>query len=217
MTTDELIIIGKIVAPQGLQGELKVKTDSDFPERFEQPGRRWLQINSQQVPQPIELLRGKSVPGKHLYIIKLQGVDNRNQAEALRGATLFVDKGDRPQLEEDEYHVNDLIGLEVFAQQTQENIGIVVNVFSAGNDLLEVQLHKQPEPLPKKQPPDLSQISRVSKRQKIKVKKPKPATVLIPFVKEIVPIVNLEEQRIDINPPLGLLDLDSLEEREEKF
>ena len=211
LTTDELIIIGTIVAPQGLQGELKVKTDSDFPERFEQPGLRWLQTNPQQSPQPIELLKGRSIPGKNLYIIRLQGIDNRNQAEALRGATLFVEKGDRPELEEDEYHVSDLIGLEVYEQQTQENIGIVVNVFSAGNDVLEIQLHKQPEPLPEKQSTDLSSISRVSKRKKTKVKKPKPVTVLIPFVMEIVPVVDLESKRIEINPPLGLLDLDSVE------
>lgn len=211
LTTDELIIIGTIVAPQGLQGELRVKTDSDFPERFEQPGLRWLQTNPQQAPQPIKLLKGRSVPGKNLYIIRLEGIDNRNQAEALRGATLFVEKGDRPELEEDEYHVSDLIGLEVYHQETGENIGIVVNIFSAGNDVLEVQLHKQPEPLPEKKLPDLSKISRVSKRKKIKVKKPKPVTVLIPFVMEIVPVVDLESKRIEINPPQGLLNLDSVE------
>ena len=211
MSVENLIIIGKIVAPQGLQGELRVQTDSDFPERFEQPGQRWLQINPQQPPQSVELLRGRSVPHKNLYIISLEGINSRNQAEALRGATLLVEKGDRPELEEDEYHVSDLIGLEVYNQQTQENIGIVVDVFGAGNDILEVQLHNQPEPRPEKKLPDLSKISRISKRKKNKEKKSKPVTVLIPFVMEIVPIVDIEAKLIEINPPSGLLDLDSVE------
>lgn len=213
MTNEELIIIGTIAAPQGLQGELRVKTDSDFPERFEQPGLRWLQVNSQQSPQPIELLTGRQIPGKNVYIIKLEGIDNRNQAEALRGGILYVEKSDRPLLEENEYLVSDLVGLEVYHQQTGENIGIVVNLFAVGNDVLEVQLHKQPELPPEKEVRDLSNISRISKRKKMRVKKPrKPITVLIPFVNEIVPVVDLKNQRIEINPPFGLLDLNLIED-----
>jgi len=63
------IEIGTIVAPQGLQGELKITTDSDFPERFETPGNRWLQIQPQQQPQPIELLKGKQIPVKMFLLL----------------------------------------------------------------------------------------------------------------------------------------------------
>lgn len=211
MDRENLIIIGTIVSSQGLNGELRVQTDSDFPERFEQSGLRWLQVNSQQSPQPIQLLKGRKIPGKNLYVIRLEGIDNRNQAEALRGATLFVEKSDRPKLAEDEYHVSDLIGLEVYHQQTGENVGFVVNIFSAGSDVLEVQLHKQPEFIPPENVPDLSKVNRVSKLKKIKIKQPKLVTVLIPFVQEIVPVVDLKNQRIEINPPVGLLELDSVE------
>ncbi len=210
-STEELIFIGKIVSPQGLQGELKVQTDSDFPERFEQSGLRWLQTNPQQSPQPITLIRGRQVPGKNLYIIKLEDIDNRNQAEALRGALLYVSKSDRPYLDKNEYLVSDLVGLEVYQQDTQENIGVVINIFSAGNDILEVLLHKQPELPPSPETKDLSNITRISKRKKVKIKKPKPFTVLITFVEEIVPIVDLSNQRIEINPPMGLLNLDEIE------
>lgn len=48
--------IGKIVAPQGLAGEVRVYPNSDFPERFEQPGQRWLLRPGETEPQPIELL-----------------------------------------------------------------------------------------------------------------------------------------------------------------
>jgi 16S rRNA processing protein RimM len=101
--------------------------------------------------------------------------------------------------------------LEVYEQKTGENIGFVVNFFTAGNDILEIQLHKQPELLPEPELKDLSQISRISKRKKVRIKKPKPVTVLIPFVREIVPVVDVKNKRIEINPPLGLLDLDSVE------
>jgi 16S rRNA processing protein RimM len=213
---EDLIEIGTIVAPQGLRGELRVKSNSDFPERFEQPGVRWLQIQSYQFPIQIELIRGKQLPGKNIFIVKLSGIDDRNQAETLRGAKLFIPKSDRPHLEEDEYHVSDLIGLEVYHQQTGENIGVICDVFTAGNDILEVKLHKQPE-LPKEEIKeiDISQVNRFSKQKKIKRKrnkKKKPVTILIPFVKEIVPIIDLKQKIIKIAPPRGLINLDLVEE-----
>jgi len=201
------IEIGTIVAPQGLQGELKITTDSDFPERFETPGNRWLQIQPQQQPQPIELLKGKQIPGKNVFIIKLAGINDRNKAESLRGSKLFVEKGDRPYLDEEEYHVADLVNLQVYNQQTGENIGIVTNIFTAGNDILEVTLHRQPELQPDIIP-DLDKISRVSKKRKFKVKKQKLITVLIPFVRDIVPVVDLKKGIMEINPPEGLFDLE---------
>lgn len=203
MDIDDLLEIGTIVAPQGLKGKLKVRITSDFPERFEQKGERWLKL-PHQAPVAVELIKGQEVPGKGIYVISLAGVDDRTGAEKLKGATLYVDKNQRPSLASDEYHVNDLIGLEVYHQQNGENIGIVTDVFSAGNDILEVTLHKQPDidTTPEK---DLSQISRISKRKKLKPKQNKPVTVLIPFVEEIVPIIDLEQKIIKIDPPLGLL------------
>ncbi|WP_373479008.1 ribosome maturation factor RimM [Geminocystis sp.] len=207
MEIQNFIEIGTIVAPQGLQGELKITTDSDFPERFEIPGNRWLQIQPQQQPQPVELLKGKQIPGKNVFIIKLAGINDRNQAESLRGSKLFVEKGDRPYLDKEEYHVADLVNLQVYNQQTGENMGIVTNIFTAGNDILEVTLHRQPELQPDIIP-DLDKISRVSKKRKFKVKKQKLITVLIPFVRDIVPVVDLKKGIMEINPPEGLFDLE---------
>ena len=98
------------------------------------------------------------------------------------------------------------MNLEVFNQQTGEKIGIVTNLFYAGNDVLEVTLDKQPlmEPTPT---PDPSQISRRSKRKKVKKTTQKIATILIPFVKEIVPVIDTNRGRIEINPPDGLLNV----------
>ncbi len=132
--------IGKIVAAQGLKGEVRIYPNSDFPERFEQPGKRWLLRPGMQEPEPIELLEGRYLNNKGLYVLRFAGVTDRDQAEALRDCRLVVPEDDRPELEEGEFHVVDLLGLEVFDQATQELIGKVVDVLPAGNDLLEVEL-----------------------------------------------------------------------------
>ncbi|MBL1202218.1 MAG: ribosome maturation factor RimM [Nostoc sp. GBBB01] len=185
LMTNDWLEIGKIVAPQGLSGELRVYPDSDFPERFQVPGKRWLLRPGEREPQPIELLAGRYIEGKNLYVIKLAGVENRNQAEELRGCKLMVPASDRPELGEDEYHVLDLIGLEVFMQASGELVGTVVDIIPAGNDLLEVKLH--------------SSFTN-DKAQK---------TVLIPFVEAIAPVVDLQTGRIEITPPDGLLEINN--------
>ncbi|MBV8885211.1 MAG: ribosome maturation factor RimM [Chroococcidiopsidaceae cyanobacterium CP_BM_RX_35] len=202
--------IGTIVAAQGLKGEVRVYPNSDFPERFETPGQRWLLHPGTREPQSITLLGGRYVPDKGLYIVELEGVQDRNQAEALRSCQLLVPASDRPALGEDEYHVLDLIGLEVFNQLTGGTVGTVVNVIPAGNDLLEVQ----PYPLPKMtlaSEADNTSTQAVAgqrKKRKPKLKLPKtPTTILIPFVKAIVPVVDLQSGRIEITPPPGLLEI----------
>ncbi|ELS01828.1 16S rRNA processing protein RimM [Xenococcus sp. PCC 7305] len=199
--------IGTIVAAQGLRGEVRVYPSSDFPERFLEAGTRWLQHPETGNIQEIELLGGRYLPGKNLYVVMLEGIEFRDQAEALKGHTLLVSDQDRLDLSEDEYHVADLMNLEVFNQKTGENIGIVVDIFYAGNDLLKVQLYKQVDDQKniEQQDKDLSAISRKSKRKKFKKKKTQAPTILIPFVKEIVPIVDLEHNRLEIMPPEGLL------------
>ncbi|BDA69589.1 16S rRNA-processing protein [Rivularia sp. IAM M-261] len=176
---DGWLEIGTIVAAQGLDGEMRVYPDTDFPERFEIPGARWLLRPGTIVPEPIELLSGRYLEGKNLYVIELKGVENRNQAEEMRGCKLLVTEDDRPELGEDEYHILDLVGLKIF--MSGEFIGTVTNLIAAGNDLLEVQLHNKGEDTKK--------------------------TVLIPFVKEIVPLVDIENKRAEITPPEGLLEL----------
>ncbi|BAZ12656.1 putative 16S rRNA processing protein [Calothrix sp. NIES-4071] len=176
---DGWLEIGTIVAAQGLHGEMRVYPDTDFPERFEVPGARWLLRPGSTQPEPIELISGKYLEGKNLYIIELEGIQNRNQAEDMRGCKLLVSEDDRPELGEDEYHILDLVGLKVF--MSGEFIGTVVNLIPAGNDLLEVELDNKDNE--------------------------KAKTILIPFVKEIVPVVDIENKCAEITPPEGLLEL----------
>jgi 16S rRNA processing protein RimM len=186
----EWLEIGKIVAPQGVKGEVRVVPDSDFPERFLEPGTRWWRRSPDSTPQPIELLRGRYHPGKSLYIVQLEGIRDREQAETWRGCRLLVPASERPQLEPGEYHVMDLIGLLVYHQQTQAYIGQVVDTMVAGNDLLVIQ------PATEENNTESGSKKKRSQHQ-----------LFVPFVEEIVPIVDLESDRIEILPPEGLLDL----------
>ena len=202
--------IGKIVAPQGLKGEVRVYPDSDFPQRFTQPGRRWLRRPGETEPQPIELLRGRYLEGKGLYVVQLQGIVTREQAEALRNSQLLAPESDRLPLEPDEFHVADLIGLSVILRSTQTSIGKVVGVFPAGNDLLEVELDQIQaigaiSTEPSEAAPALSK-RQGSKKQK-RVNSKTQTKVLIPFVKEIVPVVDLDQGRVEIDPPPGLIEV----------
>jgi len=177
--------VGKIVAPHGLKGEVRVYPNSDFPERFMQPGRRWIRHAGQDPPQPVDLEQGRFLPGKGMYVIRLAQVTTRQQAEALRHCELLVPESDRLPLDPGEFHVADLVGLEVRLLPAKTPIGRVVDVFSAGNDLLAVDLDQS--------------------NQSATAAKPV-SPVLIPFVAAIVPVVNLEQGWVEIDPPAGLLD-----------
>ena len=131
--------VGKLVGAQGLRGELRLNPAGDFPERFTEPGPRWLQAKGSE-PKEVELIEGRQLPGKSLYVVRLKGVSNRASAEALVGCTVLVPAEDRPELADGEFHLLDLVGLEARLAGSDDPIGTVSNLISGGNDLLEIQL-----------------------------------------------------------------------------
>ena len=185
MVSDDWLPIGKIVAPQGLRGEVRVYPETQFPQRFLEPGERWIIRPNQQEVESIQLLEGRLLGKGNVYGVWFEGVHNRDQAEALRGSQLLVPSSDRPPLEEGEFHYLDLVGVEVFEQGSQTPLGTISDIINAGNDLLQVTLAPGGGTDPKA----------------------KPKTVLIPFVEAIVPVVDLANRRVEITPPPGLLDL----------
>jgi 16S rRNA processing protein RimM len=143
----------------------------------------------------VQLVKGWFLPKKGLYVVQLQGVTDRNQAEALRDCQLLVPEDDRPALAEGEFHYLDLLGLRVVDQASQMAIGTITNLINAGNDLLEVELF-----------PDLPREIFVPSKNKKPEDAKKPRRVLIPFVEPIVPIVDLAAGKVEITPPPGLLE-----------
>ncbi|WP_373540955.1 ribosome maturation factor RimM [Chamaesiphon sp.] len=172
--------IGSIVGAQGIKGEVKVYPNSDFPERFERAGERWLWGTQDVEPRSIQLIKGYEIPGRNLYVVQLAGINNRSQAENLRGQMLLLPNTDRPKLATGEYHSQDLLGLPVFHQIGGVEIGIVTDIFTAGHEVLVVSVADS---------------------------EGKTAEAMIPFVTEIVPLVDLANRRIEILPPPGLLEL----------
>ena len=174
----EWLIVGIITSSHGIKGELKVKSLSDFSERFTKPGKRWLQIDKEE-PILHNLISGYKKPGKNLFIISLDKIQDRDSAERLKKYKLLVENNNIPKLKQEEFHVNQLVNLKVKIKQENkiETIGEVVDLLNENNNLLEVKIFENNK------------------------------KVLIPFVKEIIPIIDLKKKFIFINPPQGLLEL----------
>ncbi len=126
------ILVGKIVAPQGIRGEVRIQTYSDAPSDF----KKFAVISDKFAPDDFKFVR--TVPNSTVIIAKIRGVDDRNAAEMLRGTQLFIGRGDLPELKENEYYQTDLIGMSV--NQRGNIIGRVscVQNYGAG-DILELE------------------------------------------------------------------------------
>ena len=172
------LIVGLITSPQGINGQIKVKSLSDFEERFTKPGKRWLQKENE-TPRELELTSGFKKPGKELFIVTFKEINNRNQAENIKGYKVLVEIDAIPQLKKEEFHLTELVNLKVKISDNNKLhiIGKVINLENEKNNLLVIKLLKNNK------------------------------KVLVPFVKEIVPVVDIRNKFIIINPPSGLLDL----------
>ena len=199
----DLLEVGRLVSAQGLQGELRLNPLSDFPERFTVPGQRWLQGRTGPA-KAVTLLSGRQLPGRKLYVLRLEGVNDRSSAEALVGHALLVPASDRPPLAEGEFHLLDLVGLEVRLLADGGVIGRVTDLLHAGNDLLEVELAAAPDTAP--DPGQLGEAG-LAPGSGLPAGPTKPRRILIPFVEPIVPEVHLAEGWLGITPPPGLLEI----------
>lgn len=196
----EFVEVGYISGVHGLDGEVRVKAKTDFPQlRFSEPGRRWLRqkLLGKETIQEVELVEGRGYPGKKNWIVKFSNIDEVEQAQQLVGSTILVTEEDKPELEEGEFYTRDLIGMRVILKETGESVGTVVNVFNTGaSDLLHVMLNSSlDKPTGTGDPkPEASPSA------------PAPL-VWVPFVEAIVPDVDMHNREMMITPPKGLLEL----------
>lgn len=128
----ENILVGKIVAPQGIRGEVRVQTYTANPADFK---------NLDVFGGPLQKGDLKFVrllnPTSTVIIAKIAGVDDRNKAETLRGTELFVNRDSLPELNDGEYYQTDLIGLTVLRDGQVLGIVDCVQNYGAG-DILEL-------------------------------------------------------------------------------
>ena len=107
---NEWLTVGLITSCHGINGQVKVKSLSDFEERFLKPGIRWLQKENE-APSKKELISGFKQPGKATFIVKFQGINTRNHAEQLKKFKILVKTGTLPKLKKQEFHLLELINL----------------------------------------------------------------------------------------------------------
>lgn len=121
--------MGRVLRPWGLQGDLKVESLSDFPDRFAPGARLWLLGAERRVEQ--------SRWQKGALFLKLAGVDDATAAERLRGALLETPETDLRPLPPDEYYNHQLIGLSV-RSTTGDDLGTVQEVLPTGGNAVLV-------------------------------------------------------------------------------
>ena len=101
---NEWLTVGLITSCHGINGQVKIKSLSDFEERFLKPGIRWLQKENEP-PSKIELISGFKQPGKETFIVKFHGITSRNHAEQLKKFKILVKTDTLPKLKKEEYHL----------------------------------------------------------------------------------------------------------------
>jgi 16S rRNA processing protein RimM len=127
------LAVGRITSVHGLQGEVQVELHTDFPERFASGVR--LFVGQELTEFLVEEVR----PHKGQLLLLLEGIADRDEAEALRGEWLFVPESEAVQLEADSYWVHEIIGM--WVQTTEkEPLGVVEDVlFTGANQVYVVQ------------------------------------------------------------------------------
>ena len=127
----QLIVVGRVVAPWGVKGEVKVEVMTDFPDRFS-PGE---EVHIDGCPMRIENSRWH----KGRVTLKLDTVDSVEAAEKIRGRWLEIPSSKLRPLPQDQYYQFQLIGLEVWTTEGQ-HLGRIADILPTGsNDVYLVQ------------------------------------------------------------------------------
>ena len=121
----EFITIGKILAPSGIKGKLKVEVVTDFPERFTPSSKVY--INQQ--PMTIDSTEWY----KRAVIIKLYTVDSIEAAQRLQGQPVEIHRSQVHPLPEGQYYHFQIIGLEVWTTGG-ELVGNITEILSANSN-----------------------------------------------------------------------------------
>ncbi len=130
--TSPLVILGTIGRPHGVRGELRVKSETADPLDIGTYGP--LTLPGGRVLKPLSVRQGGEV-----VIMRFEGVNDRNAAEALTNKTLAVARAVLPEAEEDEFYHADLVGLTcVTADGAPVGLVAAVQNFGAG-DLLDIK------------------------------------------------------------------------------
>ena len=124
-------VVGRIVRPHGLAGEVVVAPVDPSPVSFEPGSAYWL--GGRRL-----LVTRARVDNKGRWVIAFEGVADRDAAEEIRGTELVVETDELPELETDHYYIHDLVGCRV-EDTVGDDLGEVVGVRSGPQDRLEIE------------------------------------------------------------------------------
>ncbi len=180
-----MLRVCRIGRAQGLKGEVNVRSFTDDPLTRFAAGSILIDRNGQKYTVK------HSRNFKSRWIILFEGIEDRNASEALNGTDLFIDESELGVKSEDAWYPDDLIGLEVLAVDDHEA------ALEADYDGVDAHLIGT-----------ISAVTDNTAQTLIEIKLSDTGkTALIPFVEQIVPIVDIDEQYILVDPPAGLLEL----------
>lgn len=136
MENDGFLPVGKIVGAHGVKGNLKVYSYAESVSVFK-PGSLILVIHAEKIEKYFAIEWAK--PHGKSILLSFKGIKDRNEAENLIGAELFIERIALPELEEGVYYWVDIIGLSVFTTDDQY-IGRVESIMPTGsNDVYVVK------------------------------------------------------------------------------
>ena len=127
----ERLIIGEVLKPQGIRGELKVKTYTDSPEDVKAFGTVYIDGTAYKILSFRVGADGAAYMG-------LRGIPDRNAAELFRGKKLEGERSDAPDLEEGQYYIVDIIGLSCETEEG-EFLGTVKDINNLSSDIYTIE------------------------------------------------------------------------------
>ena len=117
-TEPRFFVVGRVARPHGVLGEVRVEVHTDVDERFESLEKVFLSGDvADEHPRPVAIESARL--HHNVVLLKLAGVDSREQAETLRRLWLLVDETDVLPLAEGEYYLYQLEGLAVYCDDGQ--------------------------------------------------------------------------------------------------
>lgn len=128
--TGKLYNVGKIVNTHGIRGELKILSQTDFPELRYAKGSKLIIIEPEgdrRVEAEVEAAREH----KGMFMVRFKGWDNINQVEKYKGWLVKVQEEELADLEEDEYYYHEIIGCQVVTADG-EALGEISEILAPG-------------------------------------------------------------------------------------
>ncbi|WP_027186087.1 ribosome maturation factor RimM [Desulfovibrio inopinatus] len=178
MTKTDYVVVGRVAKPHGIKGEFRIQSYADSPSFFS--GVETIFFGSETRgahvdPKPYKLISAR--PHKENVLAVVEGINDRNDAERLRGFDVFVRAEELPLIDDDEVYLHEIFGFDVINVQDNTRIGIL-------NGVLEMPQQ------------EVWSIGTDSGKE-----------VLFPANEETVVAIDLDEKTVSVDPPEGLLEL----------